>query len=143
MDSSSPPLAELGAGWHAERARVAVGRNVTVSGQLIFQEPVRIEGTFKGEVQSSDLVVIAAEAKISEGRVKARVKAHRLLVLGRIEGDVESEWVFLGPASVVTGNISAAYLTICEGAEFNGAARMAAARARLPEESAGARDGHA
>ena len=67
-DSSPPPVAELGAGWHAERARVAVGRNVTVSGQLIFQEPVRIEGTFKGEVQSSDLVVIAAEAKISEGR---------------------------------------------------------------------------
>ena len=64
-----------------------------------------------------------------------------MLVLGRIEGDVESERVFLGPASVVTGNISAAYLTICEGAEFNGAARMAAVRDRLPEESAGARNG--
>jgi cytoskeletal protein CcmA (bactofilin family) len=135
-ESGPPPAADLGTGWHAERARVAVGRNVTVSGRLIFQEPVRIEGTFKGEVQSSDLVVIAAEAKISEGRVKA----HRLLVLGRVEGDVESERVFLGPASVVTGNISAAYLTICEGAEFNGAARMASAR-EMPAGSAAARNG--
>ena len=55
MDSNSRKSIpqDAGVAWAEERTRVAVGRNVNVSGRLIFQEPVRIEGRFKGEVVRS------------------------------------------------------------------------------------------
>lgn len=108
------------ANWMQERTRVAVGRGVTVAGKLIFNEPVRIEGHFRGEVVSVDLVVISDEATV-EGKVQAR----RLVVMGELRGDVaESGKVYIGPHARVFGNISAENLTVCEGAYFDGRIRM-------------------
>ncbi len=108
--------------WMQERTRVAVGRGVTVAGKLIFNEPVRIEGYFRGEVVSLDLVVIADEATV-EGRVQAR----KLVVMGEMRGDIaESGKVYIGPHARVFGNISAENLTVCEGAYFDGRIHMTA-----------------
>jgi|YelNatPaOPRAMG01_1025707.scaffolds.fasta_scaffold10680_13 cytoskeletal protein CcmA (bactofilin family) len=108
------------ANWMQERTRVAVGRGVTVAGKLIFNEPVRIEGHFRGEVVSVDLVVISDEATV-EGKVQAR----RLVVMGELRGDVAgSGKVYIGPHARVSGNISAENLTVCEGAYFDGRIRM-------------------
>lgn len=124
--SSSPSPLDQAGGWASERTRVAVGPNTNISGKLIFQEPVRIEGTFKGEVTSSELVVIAPGARIIDGRVRAA----RLVVLGQLLGDVlEAERVVLGPKAIVNGDICTAYLTIQDGAVFNGKSRMLDARA--------------
>src|SRR5580704_13269678 len=76
-----PPMP--GADWVEERTRVAVARNVNVSGRLSFQEPVRIEGNFRGEISSSELVVIC-----DHGSVEGRVRTPRLLVLGVFRGEV-------------------------------------------------------
>lgn len=106
--------------WMQERTRVAVGRGVSVAGKLIFNEPVRIEGHFRGEVVSADLVVISDEATV-EGKVQAR----RLVVMGELRGDIaESRNVYIGPHARVFGNISAENLTVCEGAYFDGRVRM-------------------
>jgi cytoskeletal protein CcmA (bactofilin family) len=113
--ASALPLAP-GQTWIEERTRVAVSRNINVSGKLIFQEPVRIEGRFRGEVSSSDLVVIT-----EEGAVDGRVKTPRLLILGQMRGDVVgSKSVVLGPRSRVNGRIEAERLTVCEGARLEG-----------------------
>src|SRR5271170_6162444 len=74
--ASALPLAP-GQAWIEERTRVAVSRNINVSGKLVFQEPVRIEGSFRGEVSSIDLIVIT-----EEGAVDGRIKTPRLLILG-------------------------------------------------------------
>jgi cytoskeletal protein CcmA (bactofilin family) len=112
-------------GWVQERTRVAVGHGVNVSGKLIFHEPVRIEGAFKGEVTSSDLVVIG-----EEGAVEGRVKAIRLVVLGELRGDiVGSARAYLGPHARVYGDIAAEHLTVCEGATFTGNVTMSGFRA--------------
>src|SRR5580692_5507684 len=58
-----------GEAWIEERTRIAVGRGINVSGRLVFQEPVRIEGRFRGEVSSSELVVISEQASV-EGKVR-------------------------------------------------------------------------
>ncbi|HEX3409883.1 MAG TPA: polymer-forming cytoskeletal protein [Candidatus Binataceae bacterium] len=116
---SSLPLAP-GQAWIEERTRVAVSRNVNVSGKLVFQEPVRIEGSFRGEVSSSDLVVIS-----EGGTVEGRVKTPRLLVLGELLGDIAgSKSVVLGPRSRVRGRIEAEQLTVCEGARLEGDLRV-------------------
>jgi cytoskeletal protein CcmA (bactofilin family) len=106
--------------WVEERTRVAVGRNINVSGRLIFHEPVRIEGRFRGEVSSAELVVIA-----EEGTIEGKVHAPRLLIMGELRGDVvASKRVVLGPHARVHGNIEAENLAINEGAHFYGHVQM-------------------
>jgi cytoskeletal protein CcmA (bactofilin family) len=116
-------------GWVQERTRVAVGQGVNVSGRLIFNEPVRIEGTFRGEVSSSSLVVIA-----ETGTVEGRMKASKLVVLGEMRGDiVDASRAYLGSHARVYGDITAENLTVCEGAYFSGNVKMTSRRA--PESS--------
>jgi cytoskeletal protein CcmA (bactofilin family) len=114
---------EPAASWVEERTRVAVGRNVNVSGRLVFSEPVRIEGRFRGEVSSAELVVISEGATI-----EGKVRAPRLLIMGELRGDIAgARRVVLGPQSRVDGNIESESLTICEGAHFDGHVRMSPA----------------
>jgi cytoskeletal protein CcmA (bactofilin family) len=106
--------------WIEERARIAVNRNVRVAGRLVFQEPIRIDGHFRGEVSSSELVVIS-----EDGSVGGRVRSPRLVVLGELEGDITaSKTVVLGPRSRFKGKIEADNLTICEGAYLNADLRI-------------------
>jgi cytoskeletal protein CcmA (bactofilin family) len=122
-DIPRPP----GQTWVEERTRVAVGRGVNVSGRLVFSEPVRIEGRFRGEVRSGDLVVISTGGSLEGG-----VQAPRLLVLGELRGDIHgAQKVVLGPRARVNGRIEVQQLTICEGARFDGYVAMLAARAGI------------
>ena len=117
--SSQIPF-DAGAAWAEERTRLAVGRNINVSGKLIFNEPVRIEGRFRGEVRSVELVVIG-----EDGMVEGKVCAPRLLVMGELRGDVaQCDRIVLGTRAKVFGNIEARNLTIREGAYFEGGVRM-------------------
>jgi cytoskeletal protein CcmA (bactofilin family) len=101
--------------WVEERARVAVNRNVRIAGHLVFQEPIRIDGHFRGEVSSSELVVISENAYVG-----GRVRSPRLVVLGELEGDITaSNSVVLGPRCRIKGKIDSGNLTIYEGACVN------------------------
>jgi cytoskeletal protein CcmA (bactofilin family) len=106
--------------WVEERARIAVNRNVRVAGHLVFQEAIRIDGHFRGEVTSSELVVIS-----EDGSVGGRIRSPRLIVLGQLDGDITaSKSVILGPRSRFKGKIEADNLTICEGARLNADLRI-------------------
>ena len=119
MESTQIPQ-DAGVAWAESRTRVAVGRNVNVSGKLIFHEPVRIEGRFRGEVHSVELVVVG-----EEGMVEGKIFAPRLLVMGELRGDiVGGERVVLGPRAKVFGNIETRNLTVAEGAYLDGNVRM-------------------
>jgi cytoskeletal protein CcmA (bactofilin family) len=108
-----------GDAWIEERTRIAVGRGINVSGRLVFQEPVRIEGSFRGEVSSSELVVISEQAS-----VEGKVRAPRVLILGELTGDVVgAKSAVLGPHARVKGNIDSETLTVCEGAQLEGDVR--------------------
>jgi cytoskeletal protein CcmA (bactofilin family) len=110
--------------WVEERTRVAVGRNVNVAGKLIFSEPVRIEGRFRGEVSSADLVVIA-----EYGTIEGKVHAPRLIVMGELRGDVVgARRVVLGGRARVEANIETQSLAISEGARFEGHVHMTGAK---------------
>ncbi len=112
--------ADIHPSWIEERARVAINRNVRVAGHLVFQEPIRIDGHFRGEVSSSDLVVIS-----EDGSVGGSIRSPRLVVLGELEGDISaSKSVVLGPRSRFKGKIEAGNVTVCEGAYLNGDLRI-------------------
>jgi cytoskeletal protein CcmA (bactofilin family) len=109
-----------GQAWVEERTRVAVGRNANVSGRLVFQEPVRIEGRFRGEVSSVDLIVVA-----EGGLIEGRVRTPRLLILGEIRGEVTAaRQTVIGPRARVHATIETDLLTICEGARMDADVRM-------------------
>ena len=114
-DSNQIPQ-DAGAAWAEARTRVAVGRNVNVSGKLIFHEPIRIEGRFRGEVRSPDLVVIG-----EEGMIEGKVFAPRILLMGELRGDVVGcDRLVLGPRAKFFGNIETRTLTVAEGAYLEG-----------------------
>jgi cytoskeletal protein CcmA (bactofilin family) len=124
LPTPQAPRPEMQA-WVDERTRVAVGRNTNIAGKLIFQEPVRIEGKFRGEISSVELLVVTAEASI-----EGKVRAPRLLILGELRGDViGASKVVLGPVAKVSGRIQASSLIICEGAQLNGEVQMKSADA--------------
>ena len=119
MDSTQIPQ-DAGVAWAEERTRVAVGRNVNVSGKLIFHEPVRIEGRFRGEVRSVELVVVG-----EDGMIEGKVFAPRLLIMGELRGDVVGcDRMVLGPRAKFFGNIQTRNLTVAEGAYLDGNVRM-------------------
>jgi cytoskeletal protein CcmA (bactofilin family) len=119
MDSSQIPQ-DAGVAWAEARTRVAVGRNVNVSGKLIFHEPIRIEGRFRGEVRSPELVVVG-----EEGMIEGKVFAPRLLVMGEVRGDVVGcERMVVGPRAKFYGNIETRNLTVSEGAYVEANVRM-------------------
>jgi cytoskeletal protein CcmA (bactofilin family) len=109
--------------WIEERTRVAVGAHANISGKLVFHEPVRIEGRFRGEVSSVDLIVIT-----EAGSIEGRVRAPRLVVLGEMRGEVtESKRVMLGPRARVTGRIESERLSMSAGARLEGDLRISGA----------------
>ena len=119
MESREIPQ-DAGAAWAESRTRVAVGRNVNVSGKLIFHEAVRIEGRFRGEVRSVELVVVG-----EDGIIEGKVSAPRLLIMGELRGDlIGCDRVVIGPRAKVFGNIEARSLTVAEGAYLDGNIRM-------------------
>jgi len=123
--------AALAGQWFDERTRVAVGRDVTVSGRLKFHEPVRIEGRFSGEVSSTELIVIG-----QHGTLEGRVYAPRVAVMGELRGDaVGLSRMVLGPHSRVTGNIETQRLSVCEGAYLDCYIRMRPAGRKREKET--------
>src|SRR5579863_4304852 len=120
MESTTQIPQDAGVAWAEARTRVAVGRNVNVSGKLIFHEPIRIEGRFRGEVRSPELVVVG-----EEGMIEGKVFAPRLLVMGEVRGDVVGcERMVVGPRAKFYGNIETRNLTVSEGAYLEANVRM-------------------
>jgi cytoskeletal protein CcmA (bactofilin family) len=117
--SGAEPSSEALPSWVEERARIAVNRNVRIAGRLVFQEPIRIDGHFRGEVSSSELVVIS-----EDGSVGGRIRSPRVVVFGVLEGTISSKSVILGPHSRFKGKIEADSLTICEGAYLEAELRI-------------------
>src|ERR1044071_3446326 len=80
-----------------------LGRGASFEGKLTFEGTVRIDGRFKGEVFSDDVLVIGegaiAEAEIDvgeiivQGTVLGNIKAKRAIEVhapGRIKGDIHT-----------------------------------------------------
>jgi cytoskeletal protein CcmA (bactofilin family) len=75
-----------------------LGRGATFEGKLTFEGTVRIDGRFKGEVFSDDvLVIVEAEIDVGEiiiqGTVVGNIKAKRGIEIhapGRVKGDIHT-----------------------------------------------------
>ena len=89
-------------------------------GQLKFSKPLKILGSFEGEMSGSDQLEIGPQAKI-----KAHIEAAYVTVYGNVAGNITaSEKVELKQGATLTGNIRSPKLEIDEGVIFDGQCEM-------------------
>jgi len=99
-----------------------LGPGAEFEGTLVFQGRVRIEGRFKGEIKSDDVLVLGPSAD-----VQATIDVGTLIVRGgKLSGQVRARRIveIYSPARV-HGNIEAAQVFLEKGAVFDGQCTMA------------------
>jgi len=122
-----------------EDVRTSLGPDAEANGRLSFVSPTRIEGKLKGEVRSSDLIVVGPQ-----GVVHATVRADKLVVLGEVRGEVlGASRIEVCAGGRLFGDVETQSFVVHEGATFEGRSRMggqASAAAGVPTATSTARD---
>jgi cytoskeletal protein CcmA (bactofilin family) len=99
-----------------------LGKGTRVTGKLIFEGPVRIEGQVEGEVTARDTLTIGEGAD-----VKAQITGNSIVIYGSVTGDVKaSKRLEIQAPGRLVGNISAPVIVIHEGVVFEGQCAMGA-----------------
>jgi cytoskeletal protein CcmA (bactofilin family) len=98
-----------------------IGSHITINGDIIADEPLRIDGTVVG-----DVLLRQGELAIGkEGTVDGSLRAPRVLVQGTIDGAISAgERIQLDASAQVTGSLSANAIVIVDGAHFSGTVDM-------------------
>jgi cytoskeletal protein CcmA (bactofilin family) len=96
--------------------RTVLFANSSISGKLSYDLPVKIDGHFTGEIKSTDLLVIGANAQVD-----AHISARQIQLEGRFVGSVQTMGCFeLLPGGYFRGEARVAELRIHSGATFDG-----------------------
>jgi cytoskeletal protein CcmA (bactofilin family) len=110
-----------------ERAELSayLDEHSTVEGAGTFAGTAMVNGTFKGQIQSTDTLIVG-----DKGVVNADISGASVLIRGEVVGNVVAteRLELLGNARVV-GDIEAPVLIIEEGVLFEGRCRMTKTRA--------------
>jgi cytoskeletal protein CcmA (bactofilin family) len=97
-----------------------LGPGSQFEGKLVFDEIVRLDGTFRGEVTSRDTLIVGEAADI-----QAEVTVGTLVLSGRFKGNIKaSKKVELRAPAQVEGSIETPVLSVEEGVQLNGTLTM-------------------
>lgn len=112
-----------------------LGRGTRFEGKLHFEGRVRIDGTFKGEISSSDVLIIGDGADVD-----AQIEAGVVIIKGgSVQGIVRAaEAIELYVPARVSGSLQAPEVFMDKGVQFSGSCTIAPleAPAALSEETA-------
>ena len=118
--------------WGKKSKRPTKGSDLTafidegseIEGKYSFSGTVMINGRFRGEITSSDSLIIG-----EKGVVNASIRAGVVLISGEVVGNVlASERVELRGSARVFGDVEAPVVVVDEGVLFEGHCRMTKAR---------------
>lgn len=99
---------------------VVLQKGCHLEGRLQFEGTARIDGHFKGEIFTPDILVIGQEAQVT-GQIEADV----VVIAGQFQGDIfATQRVEIQAPAVVKGTIQTAILQVEEGAVFDGKTKM-------------------
>ncbi|OHB27765.1 MAG: hypothetical protein A2X84_10365 [Desulfuromonadaceae bacterium GWC2_58_13] len=97
-----------------------LGPGSQFEGKLLFDEIVRIDGVFRGEILSKDTLIIGQTADI-----QAEVTVGTLIMSGRFRGNIKAaNKVELRAPAQVDGSIETPVLIVEEGVTLNGTLAM-------------------
>ena len=97
-----------------------LGPGSQFEGKLVFNEIVRLDGAFRGEVTSHDTLIVGESADI-----QADVQVGTLILSGKFKGNVKAKSrVELRAPANVDGSIETPALSVEEGVVLNGTITM-------------------
>ncbi|MEK7706033.1 MAG: polymer-forming cytoskeletal protein [Myxococcota bacterium] len=97
-----------------------LGPESSFEGKLSFEGTVRIDGHFKGEIKTDNVLVVGQGA-----RVEAQVHVGSIVINGEVIGDVfAKQSVEIHAPGKVRGNIATPQLVIAKGVVFEGSCKM-------------------
>jgi cytoskeletal protein CcmA (bactofilin family) len=110
-------------GAHADETGATsafLGKGSRVTGKLVFEGTVRIEGQVEGEISAQDTLIIGESAVVN-----AQINGTSVVVHGRVTGDVTArKRLEIRAPGKLFGNISTPSLVIHEGVIFEGQCSM-------------------
>ncbi len=103
-----------------ERFDTLIGRTTEIVGRLVLQDSVRVDGKVHGSIEAqSDRNITVAVGPT--GEVTGDIRANRVIVAGRVQGNIEaSERAELQKDCVVMGDISYGSISVEHGARILG-----------------------
>ena len=103
---------------HAGFARIE--RGMEMSGKLVTERPLRIEGEFRGEIESASTVIVT-----EGGSVEAPIRARTVEIRGAVVGNVTAtRELVIHATGKLHGDVEAPSLVIERGAFFSGRTLM-------------------
>jgi cytoskeletal protein CcmA (bactofilin family) len=122
------PNAGLSPEINVNDVHTILGPESSFEGKLVFDGTVRIDGRFKGEVQTENVLVVGQGA-----RVDATIMVGSIVVNGEINGDITAKTsVEIHAPGKVRGNITTPQLMIDKGVLFDGSCKMEDATGTKP-----------
>ena len=104
------------------------GQELNLSGKLVFQGAVRIDGRYEGEIEAQGTLIVGAGAV-----VHAEIKVDRAIIMGEVRGTVEArEKLEIEGQGKLYGDIKTPKLIVDDGAVFEGNCIMGDERRELP-----------
>jgi len=98
-----------------------LGPEASVDGTLEFKGTIRVDGSVKGKIRSSDGTVIVGE----KAKVNADIAVGIAIVMGEVAGTIDaSDRIEVYPPGRIIGDIQAPIISIEEGGKFNGNCAM-------------------
>ncbi|MBD3322299.1 MAG: hypothetical protein GF350_14460 [Chitinivibrionales bacterium] len=111
---------ELMENKHSKGAYTLIGEGSVIEGEITVPHPVRIDGTLKGKLETTEMLTLG-----STGVIEADVIAKSAIVGGKIIGNLVAEdRVELESRASLIGDLKARDLVINEGAVFHGNCEM-------------------
>ncbi|MDW7645157.1 MAG: polymer-forming cytoskeletal protein [Desulfuromonadales bacterium] len=108
-----------------------LGPGSEFEGKLVFDDIVRLDGAFRGEIASKDTLIVGEAADI-----QAEITVGSLILSGRFKGNIKaSNRVELRAPAVVEGNIETPVLIVEEGVRVNSNISMKVEKGATPAPS--------
>ena len=103
-----------------EEINAFLGSGTTYQGKLVFQNAVRIDGSFKGEIQSEGSLIIG-----KEGVIDGTLEVGELILSGLFIGEVRAnKKIVVHKTGKIQGSLVSPALVAEEGAVINGQVTM-------------------
>jgi cytoskeletal protein CcmA (bactofilin family) len=85
-------------------------------GKLVFDEIVRLDGAFRGEITSKDTLIVGESADL-----QAQVIVGSLIISGKLRGSIKAVTrVIMRAPAEIDGDVETPSLTVEEGVIWNG-----------------------
>lgn len=121
-----------------------IGYGTQIEGKIVCETSLRIEGSFKGEIECSRDVTIG-----ENGAAHSNIDAVDIVIAGEVRGNIHAKGkLTITPTGRLHGNFTSASIIIHDGAVFVGESKMpsgkgqetSASKDKALKESAAARE---